>query len=985
MKTFLSFAVLLSIFFTAVRAGAQTNTEPINQPSGVFAIAERGANHRLWQRVTLHTNQLGNVRSITNSFTELETGLHYQGNGQWLESEAKIEITPEGASAVKGQHKVSFEGNINSVGAIDLTTPDGKRMRSHVLGLSYFDTATGNSALIAEIKDSVGLLAPPNRVLYPDAFQDIKADIRYTYSKSGFEQDVILREQPPSPTEYGLTVESTRLEVLTEFVEAPEPVKTQTLLNDGTADQRLDFGLMKIGKGVAFLMGDNNTPTNNLQGAATPVGKKWTQMEGRTFLIESVSYNSIKSHLETLPPMQANAAQGKADKVARLSKATKNRKLPIKREARAEKQEMRVASIENNKPGFLLDYILVGGTTDYTFKGDTTYLVNGAVEIYGTITLEGGTVIKFTSTNSAEIQALDGLFDCKTSSYRPAVFTSRNDNSVGEVLPGSTGNPTNYVGMAVATGSPTLSHLRFSYADWPMSAWDTASHIKLNDVQYVKCAVPVNLEGGTATLRNVLMIQSVVPLRGNTNYTVHAENVTIDGADPFGMTGPGSATVNFTNSIVVAVTNLGDDVIVVTNNSLIDTNIISGLFQTVGAASYYLADQSPYRDIGTTNINSTLLAGLRKKTTYPPVVLSNVVYTNDLTMFPQAQRDTNTPDFGYHYDPLDYVLGGFFVTNATISITPGTAVGTFSSINTYGFSIQKGAAITSEGEPTHLNYIVNYNTVQEQSNTNWTKVNPISFYSSWTSGSPAATASFRFTVWSMLGSDSQHFYASSADMPAISFRDCQIFSGALYSEGPAFYMTNSLLFRVYTSVASDTEFILQNNTFYGGQFDFVNWNANSFFKDNLFAYTTNNQIVYDVTNDFNAFYNSSNITPAGASNVVLTNLTFETGPLGDFYLSTNNVQLLNSGSTNANLLTLYHFTTATNQVKETNSIVDRGFHYVAVTNGVPIDSDSDGVPDYLEDANGNGSVNSGETNWEDAFDLGLRVIITRPAANSVIP
>ncbi|MEI2722238.1 MAG: family 78 glycoside hydrolase catalytic domain [Verrucomicrobiota bacterium] len=63
---------------------------------------------------------------------------------------------------------------------------------------------------------------------------------------------------------------------------------------------------------------------------------------------------------------------------------------------------------------------------------------------------------------------------------------------------------------------------------------------------------------------------------------------------------------------------------------------------------------------------------------------------------------------------------------------------------------------------------------------------------------------------------------------------------------------------------------------------------------------------------------------------------------------------------------LYHFTTVTNQVKETNSTVDIGYHYVALdTNNVPVDTDTGGVADYLEDANGNGTVNtsSGETDW----------------------
>jgi hypothetical protein len=97
------------------------------------------------------------------------------------------------------------------------------------------------------------------------------------------------------------------------------------------------------------------------------------------------------------------------------------------------------------------------------------------------------------------------------------------------------------------------------------------------------------------------------------------------------------------------------------------------------------------------------------------------------------------------------------------------------------------------------------------------------------------------------------------------------------------------------------------------------------------------------------------------------------------------MDLANRGSRAADLAGLYHFTTSTNQLKETNSPVDIGFHYVAVTNGVPVDADGDGIPDYLEDANGNGAVNSGETDWQNAADLGLRVRITRPRPNAVLP
>jgi hypothetical protein len=41
----------------------------------------------------------------------------------------------------------------------------------------------------------------------------------------------------------------------------------------------------------------------------------------------------------------------------------------------------------------------------------------------------------------------------------------------------------------------------------------------------------------------------------------------------------------------------------------------AGIYQTVGAGSYYLADDSIYRGAGTTSIDPALLADLQTKTT----------------------------------------------------------------------------------------------------------------------------------------------------------------------------------------------------------------------------------------------------------------------------------------------------------------------------------------------------------------------------------
>src|SRR5207249_2683163 len=141
-------------------------------------------------------------------------------------------------------HQVSFLSNLNSPGAVDLTLPDGQHLVSQVYGLSYYDYSSGQSVLIAEVKDSIGqLLASSNQVFYADAFSDFQAGVLYTYTRNGFEQDIVIAEQPPSPADYQLNPATTRLQVLTEFTNAPEP-SVQSLTTADTnspADQLIDF------------------------------------------------------------------------------------------------------------------------------------------------------------------------------------------------------------------------------------------------------------------------------------------------------------------------------------------------------------------------------------------------------------------------------------------------------------------------------------------------------------------------------------------------------------------------------------------------------------------------------------------------------------------------------------------------------------------------------------------------------------------------
>ncbi|HKX60248.1 MAG TPA: hypothetical protein VJS65_00370, partial [Verrucomicrobiae bacterium] len=299
-------------------AGAGTDrrrVEPKDRPGDerLWRIKGRDAHEARWEQIVVVTNPTTRtVQMQTNAFAVLAAGLHYSQGGQWLESRDEIEIVDGGAVARHGAHRVAFAANINQAGAIDLITPEGHRLRSHVLGIAYSDAASGKSILVGGIRDSIGLVNG-NQVSYPDALDGtFRADVRYTYSISSFEQDIVLVEQPPSPAEYGLDPRTTRLEVWTEFVQPPVPNRISRTLKaipsaskraavtaPGFTDETLSFGSMMIGSGTAFPL--ENGPVSPPDGGPVVVGKEWLNLTGRTFLIEKVDYADIEAELSRLP------------------------------------------------------------------------------------------------------------------------------------------------------------------------------------------------------------------------------------------------------------------------------------------------------------------------------------------------------------------------------------------------------------------------------------------------------------------------------------------------------------------------------------------------------------------------------------------------------------------------------------------------------------------------------------------------------------
>ena len=582
-----------------------------------------------------------------------------------------------------------------------------------------------------------------------------------------------------------------------------------------------------------------------------------------------------------------------------------------------------------------------------------------------------------------------------------------NDNSVGSTITGSTGTPS--AGSAyfleygsLGTNSIVLRNLRFSYASEAIEGSITSigvNSIEVWDCQFFDCvdafgtAVNYSFTGSDPgfpiNLYNVLFSQlysGFAGLNSSGHLAINAVNVTADQMQALelaGLTMSGTSnTCHATNCLFTTVTNLT----AVSLTSCYTNASSAGIYQVVGAGGYYLAAGSPYRDAGTASIPSSLLVDLQTLTTYPPVIVPSGWFTNNYTFFPQAQRDTDTLDLGYHYDPIDFAID-IAVSNATVTVLPGTVLAGYG--NQYGVYLFTNGVINCQGTATSPNYFVQYNTVQEQSNTNWETVAWVGLILT-PDEADSSSANFVFTDWSVLAGGVQ-ISGQSVACP-FALQNCQLYTGYINGTGTVLSVTNCLFQRGNLLVSDRTDGNIAqsfyNNLFWNGVLFIKHLNSGQYtLRDNLFNQTSNSLsgVINYCSNNAYVTTNFGVFAPTNGDIILTASPAYQMGALGQYYYPTN-LSLIHAGSQSAPAAGLYHYTVTTNNTIEGTNIVSIGFHYVAVgSNGLPLDTNGDGIPDYLEDANGNGLVDSGEIDWLVAGDLGLTVIITQPANNTTIP
>lgn len=983
-------------------------------PADKSTVVERGPHHRVVEWTGTEADVNGQPVTFTNRYTEVASGLHYRGGtGEWLETVAEFAAVPGGFVAARGPHQVALSTDLSTPGAVTLVTPEGQILHSAPVLLAYVDYATGETVRLADLKAARGELVAPNVVLYADAFDTLAADVRATYAVSGFECDVVLRQQLPDPAMLGLNPETTEMAVYSEWPDArPDQAESQ-VPSGGTllTDTALAFDSLVMAQGRAFGLDEQA----RVRGVEVPVRKTWQEIEGRNYLIERASYRALQPLLGELPG--ANAPTPEQRRRWRKLKATARLELPARRTGTppwpqgangrllAHQPPLGAGPAVNlaaNHPassvtrrGVVLDYTIVNTTTNYTFDALTTYYISGPVTLRSNVTFQAGTVIKFAATNTPGLT----IYDLSTltwlgAPYRPVTLTSKDDTASGEPLPGASGTPSgSYARPALKLsnlGAVLLTNLCIRNADVGIVATGS-SRPTVRHGQFVDCATGVKTDF-TSTLQNVLFDHVTNAIWTAGIYPSTGEFVTVDTSSYVNYS-PGGGVLSLTNSLLVS--------ILYTNGCALDTYTFlpAGselpVFKVAGAGAHYLDLHDPNTDklAKFPPASSFMAAELASQTVYAPQVVSSAI-SADQTLASLVDREAGAEMIyiGYHYRPLDFYVTNSAITNATVTLTNGAVLG-FAGTN--GFVLAAGGRFVSQGRPEALNRLGWASAVQERA-TNGSAASYRRMFFLTNSPSTRPDLSLRLTRAEFAADtanrrllvDDGGYFLGSLSLRDSQFMNAKVVLGPVGTPGPtlAFGVINNVFdtcsvnfSHYYDELLTVT---LYHNLFLNGSLG-LGYVTNTYnpvwtVKDNVFAGASLSGGGTYVQGGNNG-YTAASAFWGGSGNQLSLVTTgtggFTNGPLGGYYYpssggGTTLYALVNAGSRNATNAGLYHYTTQTSQAKETNSTVDIGFHYVATTGSgstTPPDYDADLILDYLEDANGNGVRNGTESDWQ-SFD-----------------
>jgi len=971
---------------------------------------------------------------------QLGTGMHFWDGQSWQPSvPAFHESTNNDAYvAERIQARVRLGADLNTAGSVAVRVPGmpGRVLYSTPVAIALLDPVSGTSLVIAGITNSSAVLVETNAVLYPGALRGpgVCSDILYEIDQQSFNQDILFTGRL-DPSEWGFGTNCI-IQIITEFYQIPVPAVTRQpvyveadralrprMAVPDLIDETLTFADLVMGPGVAYAM-PSLLETN---GSNAMVAKELRNVEGRVLLYESVPFSLLQKSLTSLPECEPAGGEQGAVRPKPAEKGLASASIPkphiapdgqhssshVRTRARNQEEAMRSAfqTAVNSRPSVRIDYRLSLSSGTTVAQSDTTYLVSSTVA-FSSLTVEPGAVFKYKYNGTACISV--GSLYSKATSFRPAYFTCVDDDSVGESMQGyvaanytGTINPNGYANPAIQMSLFTLnlSNCVFRYAQKgvqcrPAGVGDVNCTVVHS--QFYKCLRGIDVtwmgsgtnSAGSVTLvvQNSLFSEVQNPFYSTVNVATVANlfNCTLDQANCL-VTSTSSFYLTSMNSIYANIPGASTATFSGSYNAFYQATPVFGSsqfplsvspFQSVGNGHYYLSDPSGLRNAGrSSGVPASLLSALKKKTTFPPTLLTSD-FTTDTTLQQAAFRDVDAVDLGWHPDPIDYCWSGLTLqNNKTLVVGRGVVVAAYGPL---GLTLNSGSTLVSEGSPVEMNHFLRYNAVQEQGQpwgTSGGSVDTDLFLP--LSGSQAR---FRFTDFSMLEGDHSRYWnlASPSTGSKVSFTDCTLRGGYLSitdnSSTIALALTNNLAHRCNLTFRTPMSVSLRNNLFFvGRQLNLqcnqagVPWEA----YDNLFDSVSLGQGSVSFPNGYNAYRGTTPLN-GGSNNKTLTTCDYTAGSLGDYYYPTSGGNL--SQLTDADVVTTpvqvglaYHTTRAAAGSQETGWL-DIGMHYIGVDgSNNPIDTDGDGVPDYMppetdcDGPSGGLAVNASKRPCEDKF------------------
>jgi hypothetical protein len=366
---------------------------------------DSGPHHLSWA-ISGPTQQGSTNKAAGGRVVAMASGMNFWDGTKWAPSEPSFEISETGDAFVanKVYHKTSLSSDLNAAGAVTMTT-GGTVLRSSPVAIALFDPISGAFQVIGVVTNSPAVQTDSNRVEYASAFfGDVCADVVFTIEKGTFRQDIVFTGKL-DPRAWGFAADTARIQLITEFFDAPEPerlrrpiyVEQNQTIRDRSVSPDLVDDQLRFDE-LLFITGHARSEAGSASDASAHavVGKEFrTDASGRKFLVESVPYRSVAELMSALPncaPRQAGLDRSRSLGSSYASIPSLGGKAIAKGLVAA--RTKKIAARAPGAPAVAIDSVVTIGPgygTPTTFSSDTTYFVSGPVFINSCV-IEGGAV-----------------------------------------------------------------------------------------------------------------------------------------------------------------------------------------------------------------------------------------------------------------------------------------------------------------------------------------------------------------------------------------------------------------------------------------------------------------------------------------------------------------------------------------------------------------------------------------------------------------